>query len=361
MKSSERRKLYKEELAKRTEESYRSKDDSGRFKSIFEPSKMGGINKWKPTEDDHSINIIPYFAGKNNPKVKEGKSTYFLDLFVHSRVGVNEDSYICLNRNYGQKCPICDHQAQLRKDGDEDEEYIKSLNPTRRAIYNIEVLDNPKEKAKGVQLWEVSHFLFEKELAELAKKKSGGGFVYFSTPDTEDGKIISFRRKGEGKATKFHALSFEDREEPISDEVLDAAKCIEDMIHIPTYDEVYAAAFPESTKETTKKKDDDDDDDRPIRKRDDEDDRRRKEDEDDRKKDDDDDGINDQEPELKEGECPIGQVFGKEFDEFENCDDCKFREACKEKYNELRAERPRARKEAKPPEEPKPTPRRRVR
>jgi hypothetical protein len=356
MKSSERRKLYKEELAKRTEESYRSKDDSGRFKSIFEPSKMGGITRWKPSEDDHSINIIPYFAGKNNPKVKEGKSTYFLDLFVHSRVGVNEDSYVCLNRNYGQKCPICEHQAQLRKEGDEDEEYIKSLNPTRRAIYNIEVLDNPKEKAKGVQLWEVSHFLFEKELAELAKKKSGGGFVYFSTPDTEEGRIVSFRRKGEGKATKFPALSFEEREEPVSDEVLDAARCIEDLIHIPTYEEVYAAAFPETSKETAKKKEDDDDD-RPVRKTEDDDDDRPV-----RKREDDDEKDVPEKVEEVEGECPIGQVFGKEFDEFENCDNCKVREACKEKYNELRADKPRVRKEAKPAEEPvKVTPRRRVR
>lgn len=359
MKSSERRRLYKEELAKRTEESYRSKDDSGRFKSIFEPGKMAGVTRWKPSEDDHSINIIPYFAGKNNPKVKEGKSTYFLDLFVHSRVGVNEDSYVCLNRNYGQKCPICEHQAQLRKDGDEDEDYIKSLNPTRRAIYNVEVLDNPKERAKGVQLWEVSHFLFEKELAELAKKKADGGYVYFSDTDTEDGRIVSFRKKGEGKATKFHALSFEEREEPISDELLDAARCLEDMIHIPTYEEVYAAAFPESTKETVKKKDEEEEEERPARRRDAEDEeapppsRRRDKDEDEEK------DVPD--PTLAEGECPIGQVFGKEYDEFENCDDCKVRESCKEKYNELRAERPRARKEVKPVEEPKPTPRRRVR
>lgn len=351
MKASERRKLYQEELEKRTKESYDTKDSSGKFKSIFEPSKIQGVAKWKPSEDDHSINIIPYIAGKNNPLYSEGKTAYYLDIYIHRSVGVNEDSYICLSRSYGQRCPICEHAAELRKMDEYDEDYVKSLNPTRRAIYNIQVLDNPKEIAKGVQLWDVSHFLFEKELAELAKKKQGGGFVVFSNPDT--GKIISFRKKGEGKSMKFPALSFEDREEPISDELLDQARVIEDLLHIPTYDEVKEAFFGAAAKSSAA-------------------------DEKDYGSDQESDPSEKDVPESVEAVCYIDKEIGVEFDDYMECDDCKIRDLCKEVSDRLKeqaraaeekekeAARPKARPrtEARKEEEaaPAPTPiRRRVR
>jgi hypothetical protein len=315
MKPSERRKMYSDELKKRTQESYDSRDDSGRFKSIFEPSKMQGVVRWKPSEEDHSINIIPYIAGDNNPKFKKGKVAYFLDIYIHRGIGVNEDSYICLNRSFGKDCPICEYIAKVKKTDDYDEEYVKSLNPTRRAIYNIQVLDNPKEIAKGVQMWDVSHYLFEKELAELAKKKQGGGFTYFADPD--EGKIISFRKKGEGFNTKYHALAFEDRENSISEELLDKAMCIEERLHIPTYEEIADAFFGKEG-------------DVPAR------------DEGDDKKEEVKDVETEQEketdvPAFAEDECPCEQNFGEDYDKFENCLDCVNKEACSDKFAEIQA------------------------
>lgn len=246
MKPSERRKQMKEEMASRLQESYNSKDGSGKFKSIFIKEKLGNVPMWKCSEDEHFINIIPYIAGKNNPTVKEGKLAYNLDIQVHRKVGVNEDSYICLARTYGKKCPICEEQAELRKQDDYDDKYVKSLNPTRRVIYNIECLDSDKESRKGIQLFEVSHWLFEKELAELAKKPRGGGFVLFSDPD--DGKIVFFRKSGSGPTnTEYKAFKFEERTEIVSDDVLDAALCLDELIHIPSYEEVKNAFYGTDT------------------------------------------------------------------------------------------------------------------
>src|SRR5574337_1937468 len=115
MKPSERRAAMKQEMADRHKESYDRKDDSGRFKSIFIKDAVSGITMWKCSEDEHFINIIPYIAGANNPNVKPGKFAYNLDIFVHRKVGVNEDSYICLARTYNKPCPICEHQAEQRK------------------------------------------------------------------------------------------------------------------------------------------------------------------------------------------------------------------------------------------------------
>lgn len=246
MKPSERRKQMKEEMTSRLQDSYNSKDGSGKFKSIFIKEAIGNVPFWKASEEEHFINIIPFFAGKNNPNVKEGKLTHTLDIQVHRKVGVNEDSYICLARTFGKKCPICEEQAELRKQDDYDEKYVKTLNPTRRVIYNVEVLDSDKEQRKGIQLFEVSHWLFEKELVELAKKPKGGGFILFSDPD--EGKTVFFRKKGNGPTnTEYKAFRFEDRTEPVSDEILDAALVLDEIIHIPTYDEVKNAFYGTDT------------------------------------------------------------------------------------------------------------------
>jgi hypothetical protein len=230
------------EISQRTQESYNSKDSSGKFKSIFIKDALGKVEFWKCSEDEHFINIIPYLAGKNNPNVKEGNWAYNLDIFVHRKVGVNEDSFICLSRSFGRKCPICDEQARLRSLDDYDDKFVKSLNPTRRVVYNIECIDSEKESRKGIQLFDVSHFLFEKELAEIAKKPRGGGFILFSHPD--EGKTVFFRKSGNGPTnTEYKAFKFEDRTEPIPDEILDAALCLDELIHIPSYEEVYNSYF----------------------------------------------------------------------------------------------------------------------
>ena len=294
-----RRKQIREQMHQRQDESYQRKDDSGRFKSIYK-SEISRDKFWKCNEAEHSLDIIPYPVGDNDPHNKKGNWTYLLDLFVHNKVGVNEDSYVCLNRNYNKNCPICEYQAELRKQDDYDEDIVKALNPTRRAIYNIWVHDNSKEEDKGIQIWDVSHYLFELNLIENSRKKKGGGYILFSDPD--EGKTISFRRSGKGPtSTKFVAITFEDRD-AIPDNIMDAAHVLDELIHIPTYEEVniafYGAIKEEKTKETKTKEED----------------------------------I----PEPPENECPADFEFGKDYGDYDDCDDCEVSKACKFMKRDLR-------------------------
>ena len=242
MKPSERRAAMKAEMGQRAVESYNNKDDSVKFKSIFIKDQIGNTTKWKCGEGEHFLNVIPFRAGPNHPTVPEGKFAYFLDIWVHGKVGINEDSYVCMARSFNKPCAICDHQGELRKQEDYDEKYVKSLNPGRRAIYNVECLDSNTEIGKKIQYWDASHFSIEKEIAELAKKPRGGGFITFADPD--DGKTIFFRRTGTGmNNTKYSAFKFEDRTEPITDELLDLALPLDKCVHLPSYDEVKNAFF----------------------------------------------------------------------------------------------------------------------
>ncbi len=307
------RKQWKDGIKKRQQESYSHRDDSGKFKSIF----LETIPKskfWKPTEGEHQINIIPYLAGKHDPKVPEGQQTYLLDIWVFGGIGNNEDNFVALARNYDLPDPIAECQKEMRQDPDHDDDAVKLLSPKRRAIYNVEVLDNPKEQAKGIQLFDASHFSFEKPLTERSKLPLGGGFVYFA--DADEGQIVSFEakkgsftNKATGKViTKLDYVSFQfiPRTTPISDELLQSTHCLDEIIKIPTYDELKAAFYQEPVQDekTTIQDGKSEPEDVP-------------------------------EPPLPADTCPLDQKFGEDFDNFQECDDCAVRDDCKAKKDEI--------------------------
>lgn len=234
---SQRRKEMQEALKTRTEESYKNREDSGKFGGIFK--KELEIPEWRCGKGEHTIDIIPYIVGDGNPNlnIKPGDINYVLDVWVHGNVGVNEDMYICPARTYKEQCPICEEQKKLREE-DAPEETIKSLNPVRRCIYNIVCYDTTEEENKGVQVWIVAHFFMEKHLSKLAKQPRGGGYVAFSHPDV--GKQIMFDRTGVGAAnTAYDAHRLVDRDYVISDEILDAAYCLEDIVRRASYEELH--------------------------------------------------------------------------------------------------------------------------
>lgn len=330
------RKKWREELKKRQKESYDKREDTGKFKPIF----IDGISRdkfWRPAVGEHQINIIPYKAGKNDPNADEGTPVYLLDIWVHGGVGVNDDNYVCLSRNYGEDCPICNHQEALRQEDDYDEDLVKSLTPKRRVVYNIECLSSPKEQAKGIQIFEIAHFSFEKPLTEQSKLPKGGGFVYFADPD--EGKIISFEAKAGTftkkvgdkstvqKKTDYISFQFLDRDEVISDELLSKAYILDEIVKKPTYDEVYKAYFQESP-ETENDVKEEENDDVPF------------------------EFPKSNIPKKKEAQeaiCPIGLNIGADYDQYEECDSCKNKDLCGSIYrDELNKEEKIIEEEAKP-------------
>ena len=241
------RSAMKSSLAKRQEASEQSKDDRGKYRGIFRDD-IQGLQLWKPGEGDHEFDIIPYIAGDNDPekKIKPGDPTYVLILWVHRGIGINEDSYICMAKTHNKRCPVCEYQAFLRDTEASDDE-IKRWNPTRRTYYNVLVYDNEKEQAKGVQIFDIAHYYMEPELLALSRPRSRGGVetgekIFFSSPD-KDGKSIAFTREGTRRNTTYKAFKFIDRDYDLEEEILKQAKCLDEIIHIPTYEEVKEALY----------------------------------------------------------------------------------------------------------------------
>ena len=149
-------------------------------------------------------------------------------------------------KTHNKRCPVCEYQAFLRDTEASDDE-IKRWNPTRRTYYNVLVYDNEKEQAKGVQIFDIAHYYMEPELLALSRPRSRGGVetgekIFFSSPD-KDGKSIAFTREGTRRNTTYKAFKFIDRDYDLEEEILKQAKCLDEIIHIPTYEEVKEALY----------------------------------------------------------------------------------------------------------------------
>jgi hypothetical protein len=230
------RKSMRDSLVRSTERSYAHRDDSGKFASIFKDDPP--LPMWKCTESSHKIDILPYIVGTNHPKEQEGAFDYLLDVWVHYGVGINEDAVVCMLKTYGKKCAVCEWQKILREQEGADEDFIKSLNPKRRAIYNIVCLDNEVEKEKGVQVWDASFYLMERCLSPLTRQRDDDDENYYWC-DLENGKSVRFERKGTGNTnTQIIGHELIKRKEQYGVDDIDATYQLDMCIKIPDYDEL---------------------------------------------------------------------------------------------------------------------------
>lgn len=310
------KKISKEErkkaLQEQTKQNVENKGKSGgKGKSILDFSKYEGkVEFFKPKEGNNAIDIIPYIVQtKHHPKkVKPGYESYLLDIYEHFDVGPAKKGFVCLNRTYGKACPICEEYAQLVSDGAK-ESITDPLKAKRRVLYNVIDLSNDSDK---ILLFESSYYLFEKELLEEIKM-SDDEFITFA--DIEDGKSITFRAVQEQlnnvKFFKYKRFDFEDRD-PYPESILEEAYSLDEMLIVPTYDEVKEAFY--GIDEDDEEVEQEIEEEPPTQKR-----RKRK-------------SI--QEKEEESQSCPANHVFGNDNDAFEDCDECDIWEKCLKKYEE---------------------------
>jgi len=323
----------KEQLKKRMDESAARKGDSGKYRSIFK-SDLEDVDFWKATPGDHIIDIIPYYAGATDPIAKEGEWAYVLDLWVHRAVGAGENNFVCPKRNFKERCPVCEHQAQMIHQDDFDEDLLNSLEPKRRVVYNIVCYDSNEEEDKGVQVWETAHWFMEDKLIPISQDRHGNKIFF---PDEEEGKSIaftieksSFKDKGTGErrpSYKYVGHRFENRDYSIDEGALNAAYTLDEIIHIPSREELHEEFWGEPFKEgetpsspPAKQAEETEKETRPPRRP------RRNED----KK---------EEPATSaSSECPDGHEFGKSIDGQDSCNTCDIYDDCAVKAAQLKEE-----------------------
>lgn len=333
-------------LMDRANESYERRDDTGRFGHYFK--KDSNIKLWNPSDKaEYTIDIIPYIAGKHDPNVAKGSAAYVLDLWVHKNIGSNEDSYVCLSRNFNQQCPLCEKTKQLYDDGRNDDGY--NVKAKRRNVYNVIVRDDGKEEKKGVQQLEISHHFMEKHIAKISRTKKHGKIM---VAHPELGRSITFERTGTGPTnTSFEGHRLEERDEEITKKDLKAALCLDDCIVIPKYEDLLEIAFSDTVREDSDE--DDLEDDVPLDYDEDEDDDDLEDDlEDNDDEEEEEDEDDEPEPPKKKkkksskkkskNKCPEDDgEFGVDTDLFDECEECDLYDDC---YDEKVARRKKKKK-----------------
>jgi len=316
----------KKALQERTTKNIENKDKKGFSGKRAIDYKGQEISWWKPKEGPNRIDILPYLVGTDHHpgKMKKGFEDYLLEYAVHYQVGPEEASYLCLKKMYGKPCAICQEQAALRQNENSDEDEIKSLNSQMRTAYNIIDLD---DKEAGIQIFDVSHFLFELELLEkieVFKQKEEVPTIF----DIEEGYSIEFRAKGKkykkSSYFEFKDFTFQERENPYSEDIFEETYALDEYLVIPTYEEVRNAflGIEEDEEEDEPEEEEETKDEQPTKAKEEVTDDKSKRRERKRKK------------ETK-NKCPHDHVFGKDCDEHDECEECSQWNACADEQDRL--------------------------
>jgi hypothetical protein len=284
-------------LQKNQSVSYESKDGGFSPTCFVLPE---GTELYKPKGGTNKIDILPFVK-------QDGSPAYMLEYYQHLGIGLNNSREICLSKTYNKPCPICEERARMLSDGAKwDDDGVKALSPKRRCLYNLIDLQEPE---KGIQVFEVSHFLFEKVL--IADAYDDDPEMVFA--DLEDGRTVAFKGResefnGRSSVNKFDSFTFLPRKEGYSEDILKQVVQLDRILTPKTYDALQSLFYGNPVP------DEEEDGEAlevpfespapaaPVPK-----------------------------PKAKAEAvttCPIGVNFGKDYNQYEECDDCPVRKEC---------------------------------
>jgi hypothetical protein len=239
-----------------------------------------GVNFFSPKKaGTYRLEIVPYEVpanpkGGQNPNAQPGELHYERTYFSHRGIGADERSYVCPAKTAGRPCPICEHRKELMRDRDADEDLIKALAPKQRQLWNIY---DHAEPEKGVQVWDVSFHLFGRQLkATINNADEDDGWEYFADPADGLTLRVGMEEKSFAGNSFLEAatIGFKARKEPLSDEILDAAQPLDDLLILMDYEKLKSIFLQEEGVDhgdddepaPKKQKPKDDDDDPPPKK-----------------------------------------------------------------------------------------------
>jgi len=241
--------------AKRRSEEHKSGFDRTSL-DVPEGVNLFGLKSDRPIR----IDIIPYKVGKGNPYADEGELHWERTFFVHRGIGPEQNNYVCPRRTADKKCPICEHRTKLMKDPEADEDLIKDLAPKERQLFNIV---DTKDRDKGVQIWDISFWLFGKALDAL-RDNADEDDDYEAFADLEGGMTLkcAVEEKRFSGNTYYEVINiiFKPRREDYDEDMLDKSNCLDEVVKILPYKEL-KAIFLQTEDEDNDEDDEDNNDD----------------------------------------------------------------------------------------------------
>lgn len=207
-----------------------------------------GLKLFTPKkEGTYAFEIIPFDAKDGNPNCKPGDYYFERSYFVHRIPDPTRDgaSAYCCNRATFRRstCAVCDFIAKERSRPNFNDALCKQLKLSERQLWLLYDWD---ETSKGLQLWDISFFLFGKYLdnkIKLARPSDRDVFAKFASPKFNVGSTVkatgALKSMGKGQPfLEFAGIELAARRDPVPRELYDHQFCLDDLPIEWKYDEV---------------------------------------------------------------------------------------------------------------------------
>lgn len=239
---------------KRGQVAYDNKEGKGARSGGAIDASGSTLKWWKPNTQQEGYNtfeIVPWIhSGKNitaeqmQAGIQQGSLEFVLNYFVHRNCGPSKQQVLCAKKTFGRgSCTPCAdaNDAYNAK----DKRLGAALKSGARSI--MVVRPHGPNGPTGLFLFDVSHFLFTKELVEKATVVTrGNGMLPFYEPGLT-GKLIECRAietEKEGmKMVEFKDFTFYDRTIPVTDEEIESLPCLNDMLVVLSSAEIDAIYY----------------------------------------------------------------------------------------------------------------------
>jgi hypothetical protein len=183
------------------ENTQRAKQGSARYDSIFNED----LAYYSAKVGENCIRVIPWLNKKfpNYDELVEKYGNHWgIDAVIHRNVGADKGTYLCLDKMFGQPCPVCE---VWRSDDEED------FKPSDRIL--CFVIDRKDEKA-GPQLWNMP-LGTSKDIQAASQDRQTGEWYPVEHP--EEGFDIYFDREGEKDRTRYKRFELAKNPSPLHD------------------------------------------------------------------------------------------------------------------------------------------------
>lgn len=216
----------------------------GEWDAIIIPE---GLEVFKPEGGKtYHIDVIPYQVGNYNKAADPGDEWYELTYWVYNGLGIEDRRYVAIGEMCGQRDPVAEHFAHLRKSG-ADWDDMKPFKATKRQLMLIFVHELAD---KGLLLWEGGYGTLGKELADEIEEGGEADWIEdFDDPDGGATAKVRFKAEDIGmknkwvKASRVDLIEREDGfdadgNDKLAAEILKQAEgiCLDTLLKIPDYD-----------------------------------------------------------------------------------------------------------------------------
>lgn len=181
-----------------------SESRSGRFDSPFKPD----YPTFRPASGTNAVRILP--------KTWEGEGRHWAyQVWMHRYVGTRNGSYVCPKLQFNKPdCPICDAEAEARKDGDEEE----ARDLAAKSQWICWVLDREGDDPDKPLIWQMSE-MQGKDIVNLTWDEKRGDTQHISGPNKgRDLLFIRSQRGNDVKTTRYSSFKFDMESSPIHED-----------------------------------------------------------------------------------------------------------------------------------------------